>query len=64
VDFALDKRMYLSYSSTLETSQYYSPNLLGGAIEYDVDLSNVSCGCVSSVSVVGMPALGNWRDPF
>jgi len=64
VDFALDKRMYLSLSPTLDTSKFYSPNLLGGALEYDVDLSNVSCGCVSSVSVVGMPAVDNWRDPF
>jgi hypothetical protein len=56
--------MYLSLSPTLDTSKYYSPNLLGGAIEYDVDLSDVSCGCVSSVSVVGMPAVDNWRDPF
>lgn len=56
--------MYLSLSPSLDTSKFYSPNLLGGALEYDVDLSNVSCGCVSAVSVVGMPAVDNWRDPF
>lgn len=64
VDFDSKKRMYMSLTPNLDTDQYYTPNLLGGAIEYDVDLSSVMCGCVSSVSVVGMPLLDNWKDPF
>jgi len=56
--------MFLSVSPTLDTSKYYSPNLLGGSVEYDVDLSDVSCGCVSQVAIIGMPAIDNWLDPF
>lgn len=62
--FEYSKRLYLSESPTLDTAQYYRPNLLGGAIEYDVDLSDVGCGCVSSLSAVRMPVMDNWRDAF
>lgn len=62
--FEYAKRLYLSESPTLDIAQYYRPNLLGGAIEYDVDLGDVSCGCVSSISAVRMPVMDNWRDAF
>lgn len=32
-------RGYWSLSPTLDPTQYYKPNLLGGSVEYDVDLS-------------------------
>mgnify|MGYP003912383011 FL=1 len=54
--------MYLSESPTLDKSQYYRPNLLGGAFEYTVDLSDVSCGCVSALYTVLMPAVDNNDD--
>ena len=34
---------------------YYAPNLLGGSIEYDVNLSQASCGCNIALYLVQMP---------
>lgn len=56
--------MYLAESCTADSSSLYRPNLLGGIVEYDVDLSNVSCGCVSHLYSVLMPAVDNTSDPF
>lgn len=62
--YDFNNRMYLSESQSLDTSAYYKPNLLGGTMEYDVDLSMVSCGCVSALYTVLMPAVDNGSDPF
>ena len=62
--YDFNNRMYLSESPTLDTSKYYKPNLLGGRFEYDVDLSQVSCGCVSALYTILMPGLDNTNDPF
>ena len=35
----------------------WTPNLLGASIEYDVDLKNLDCGCLSKVSLLGMPTV-------
>ena len=60
-----NNRMYLSTSPTLDPQSFYKPNLLGGSMEYDVDLSQVSCGCVSALYTVLMPAAdNNVQDPF
>jgi hypothetical protein len=57
--------MYLSESQSIDTSAYYTPNLLGGIFEYDADLSSVSCGCVSAIYTVLMPTLdAHATDPF
>jgi len=29
----------------LQRDIYFKPNLLGGSVEFDMDLSQVSCGC-------------------
>ena len=34
---------------------YYKPNLLGGSMEYDVDVSKAVCGCNAAVYMVSMP---------
>ena len=39
----------------MDPSQYYRPNLLGGSVEYDVDLSQSNCGCVAAFYLVGAP---------
>jgi len=39
----------------MEPDMYYSPNLLGGSLEYDVDLSNAGCSCNAAVYLVYMP---------
>ena len=64
LSYDFNNRMYLSTSPTLDTSSYYKPNLLGGSMEYDVDLSLVSCGCVSALYTILMPAIDNTDDPF
>lgn len=38
--------------------------MLGGYVEYDVDLSQVGCGCVTAFYGVNMPAVDNTEDPF
>jgi len=35
---------------------YYTPNLLGGSIEFDIDLHESTCGCNASVYFTQMPA--------
>ena len=64
LSYDYNNRMYLSTSPTLDTNSYYKPNLLGGSMEYDVDLSMVSCGCVSALYTILMPAIDNTTDPF
>ena len=56
--------MYLSNSPTLDTSDYFKPNLLGGSIEFDVDLSQSGCGCLTALYAIVMPASQNNEDPF
>jgi len=56
--------MYLSEVPDLDTERYFKPNLLGGSMEYDVDLSDVGCGCISALYTILMPAANNFTDPF
>lgn len=50
-------RGYVSKTPTLDQSnpQYFKPNLLGGSIEWDIDLSHHECGCIAAFYLVGMP---------
>jgi len=50
-------RGYISLSSSLNPSNpdYFRPNLLGGSVEYDVDLSHHECGCIAAFYLVSMP---------
>lgn len=50
-------RGYISETPELDESnpQYFTPNLLGGSIEYDVDLSHHECGCIAAFYLVSMP---------
>ena len=55
-------------TSRLDTTNpdYFKPNLLGGTVEWDVDLSNHECGCIAAWYTVTMPGKdenGNiWMD--
>ena len=40
----------------IEAPDFYKPKLLGGSIEWDVDLSGAACGTVNSFYMVSMPA--------
>ena len=50
-------RGYISGSPSLDQSNpdYFRPNLLGGSVEYDVDLSHHECGCIAAFYLVSMP---------
>lgn len=39
------------------TDIYFKPNLLGGSIEFDVDLSGAGCGCMTSFQLKALPGL-------
>ncbi len=56
--------MYLSLSPEIDTDNYFTPDMLGGYLEYDVDLSNVGCGCITAIYGINMPAVDNLTDPF
>ena len=64
VGFHWNNRMYLSNSPTLDTSDYFKPNLLGGSIEFDVNLDESGCGCLTALYAIVMPASQNTSDPF
>jgi len=64
VSFDWNNRMYLSTQPTLSTSAYFKPNLLGGSIEFDVDLNESGCGCLTALYTIVMPTSANDSDPF
>ena len=49
-------RLYFSTTPQLDPETYYKPNLLGGSVEYDVDMSPISCGCNAAFYLVRAPA--------
>ena len=49
VSFGYNSRMYLSTKREIDKSAYFTPNMLGGSIEYDIDLSQVGCGCITAI---------------
>ena len=61
-------RGYIANTPTLSQTEpdYFRPNLVGGSVEWDVDLSNHECGCVAAWYTVRMPGKdesGNiWMD--
>ena len=36
----------------------YMPNLVGGSIEYDVDVSSIDCGCVAGLYLADIKSAG------
>jgi hypothetical protein len=48
-------RGMLLTSASLSPSNFYKPNLLGGSVEFDVDLSLANCGCIAAFYLVGAP---------
>ena len=50
-----NSRAILIESPTVDPNHYYRPNLLGGSVDYDVDLSLSNCGCIAAFYLVGAP---------
>ena len=36
----------------MQSDGFYHPSILGGAIEYDVDLKDVECGCNAALYMI------------
>ena len=49
-------RSYFLNSADYNPDNFYRPNLLGGSVSYDIDMSGVSCGCIAAFYLVKMPA--------
>ena len=56
--------MYLSTVDEVDPEAYFKANLIGGRVQYDVDLSGVGCGCITAVYNSLMPARDSNSDPF
>ena len=61
--------MYLATSreddpEVVDPTKYFKPNMLGGSFEYDVDLSQVGCGCVTALYTILMPSVDENVDPW
>jgi hypothetical protein len=54
----------LSTVDYVDISKYFKPNMLGGIMEYDIDLSLAGCGCISAIYGVVMPGIDNTKDKF
>ena len=48
-------RGYLSWTPSLDPTKFFRPNLLGGSVEFDADLSTRNCGCIAALYLVSMP---------
>ena len=46
-------------SNSPNDKDYFIPNLLGGSIEWDVDLSQHECGCIAAFYMVKMPGVNS-----
>lgn len=62
--FDYNNRLYLSTQQEFDATKYFTPNMLGGSLEYDVDLSEVGCGCVAALYTILMPSVEDNEDPF
>ena len=63
IDCPHNGRATLSATPNLDPSGFYKPKLLGGSVEYDVDLSQMKCGCVAAFYTVALPAIGSNGQP-
>mmetsp|Transcript_11879 Transcript_11879/g.15125 ORF Transcript_11879/g.15125 Transcript_11879/m.15125 type:complete len:256 (-) Transcript_11879:1506-2273(-) len=50
----VDNFVSLKNDDLAGTSTFYMPNMVGGAIEYDLNLSSVGCGCVAGLYAVNV----------
>lgn len=48
-------RSHFWVNQSYDANSVYRPNLLGGSVQFDVDLSNVGCGCIAAFYLVKMP---------
>jgi hypothetical protein len=56
-------RGYFSETPDASPENFFKPNLLGGSVEFDVDLSQMECGCIAAFYTVSMPAK-DWNGNY
>ena len=56
-------RGYFSETPNASPENFFKPNLLGGSVEFDVDLSQMECGCIAAFYTVSMPAK-DWNGNY
>jgi len=49
-------RGYFANSPDAGPEDYFTPNLLGGSVEFDMNLESMECGCIAAFYTVSMPA--------
>ena len=49
-------RSYLSLTPELDPNNFYKPALLGGSVEFDINLNQQECSCVAAFYLVRGPA--------
>jgi|Transcript_32346 hypothetical protein len=54
----MDNRGFIIDDANFDKSNpnFFTPNLLGGSVEWDVDMSEHECGCFNTFYTVSMPA--------
>lgn len=54
----MNNRGYIMNGPSFDTGNpdFYIPNLLGGSIEFDADVSEFECGCLNTFYTVKMPS--------
>ena len=57
-------RMTFSWSPTPEPESVFKPDLLGGFVTFDVDLSKIGCNCVANFAGFTMPAVDDLEDAY
>ena len=50
-----NNRGIISETASLDPNHFFKPNLLGGSVEFDADLSTRNCGCIAAFYLVGAP---------
>ena len=50
-------------ASSIQYNMFYRPNLLGGNIIYDVDLTKSKCSCNAALYLVAMPGYNSKGQP-
>jgi len=55
IDIPYNSRAMLMETNYMDPVKIYRPNLLGGSVDYDVDLSQSNCGCIAAFYLVSAP---------
>ena len=56
-----NNKVFLAYASDYDQmdpeTSFLKPQLLGGSVEYDIDMTKANCGCDADIYLVALPAI-------